>query len=1382
MTSNLLICHLYRTSSTASKSKVLQKKSKENFRRTTSFSSSEDESPEVEKAGSGNHNEIQSSHEDNEETPTIWKCDIKIEKLHKNIVNHKHNQYKTWLDKEEEIKQRKEKEESTKPKLSKIAKSPKSTKNVKSKSVLPSRSDEDSDSDDILSKFKDRIKKIKFPEVQSKVEENKVTSLNKSPIRAESHPSPDKSLKPTFSDSDSEEENQNELVDMLFDMINDEDPNKEKKYVQQTDEQVLMGQSENTLLKNKQDEANVESEVTKENWNINKIHRTETETEFERNILPSILDNPDLKNFFFALKMTMGFDIFEKQLCQEGFTSHLETLVDKSLLQLNFLPPDVSNEDKKYMDEHCIKMVQVNVGNIRKDDNWSDQNEECLQKFEEKLRDRICWTEILKTGLSNTKAFLHTLINPVDSKEVSPDCFQDNVVSSPKHHQIVSDKDATLSITETEKNSATKSKEISKGNEQTTLTVNDENAGYEESELPEPIKRKRDGSVSSDDTITISRRSRKSSGSSTDMNLPGKSKKSDTVRRSISSDDEVKVNKIDRERSASSSSDISVRDLVKASTKKRTFSESSDDSIVITRKEKGKLSDRKSGHRDQKSAEKSSKHSSHHTSDSHQKKKKHKKDRDREKHEKKAIDLPGFKIPKSDQKDKERSKEESTGSKKDHAEEHPKHASDTLKVNKKQVLEKIVEKSHARDPAPDLGNILSSMSKLSKSSKKKHREKKKKRDRDKHRDKDSSNTGIGDSDDDELPMPVPAANDDDDLPLPVSAGTDCDEVDLPTPVPADGQTTLTETRDDADDHYVEDLPDQTDDAMDTFLSNPSPAIKDIRVGDCFDIPRPDSACSVSSTEDTSYVSNFPKPVKGVQRRSQHAPTDPSTRLNLPGYASDTQEPGPKDSNAFRSPPRNTRKAITASPGYDGSYGSPGDFIGTENCPDDLPRLPSDEGCMESQNRASSSKSKPKPILKEKRETEVSHFSRAKVSFNVSDSDVERTDSDRSRTPSPFLSTNKYYPWLYSVEGHQEEGIHLESIKIDDQARIKDKTTVGKKKQPKINFESLSKKDNEKKRQVEAEEREKNKGLGKFLDKVISSLKTHNPPAKESLPPLPPSPPRPVPSPYDPSQATPGKLRLAPPPPPPPEDVSPDMIPLPPSTPRYESPEPGEITEETEAAQSKLVQLRQTWGRHPRPRDHEEPWTGHQRQSRRAGNYEDSGRGKRKSEEETSFGRKRRDELNNKRFHGRYGGGIENYGMLNSYPGHQSAIPFDAESESSWLDKFLIAWQELISNQEYYIRRDLSKNEPSTKTPADDLGSAFNEPKLNTRICAQDSGEERALYTCDTSRGAAQFTCSVCDVTVTGIRVLQSHMGGRKHIGKLSEYKVLGIFRDLNCFL
>ena len=1359
----------------------------EKFRRTTSFSSSDDESQRGRGEGNGDQIESEPSQEDDNDSdinknPTIWKCDVKMEKLHKNIVNHKHNQYKTWLDKEEEIKLRKEKgEEPSKPKT---AKSPKVAKNVKSKPVLTSGSDEDNASDDSLSKFKDRMKKFKTPGGQREVEETTVNEvkvpsviLNKSPKRVESKPdiSPKKTseiAKATFSESENEEENQNELVDMLFDMINDEDQNKAE--VSKTEDVV---EDRSQAIEKKKDETNKDPNLAEKKLvDHDDVQKIETKIVIEKNILPSILENPSLQQFFLVLKMTIGFDTFEKQLGLGNFITNLEILVNDSLMQLSLTPPDYMLEDQKFIDEHGIKLVQVNVGNIRKDDSWSDHNEEYLGKLREKLGDKTNWDEILKDGLSNVKKNYQTECDTLNNKAESSTSPSSEILACSPTNKVVSEekKDKPNQETEqlcsaveagnTDSLISTKSKDTV---DEPSNSIHSNNTISEKSFLSKSTKNNREGSVSSDDTITISRRSRKSSGSSYDLETSGKSKKSGSVRRSVSvsSDEGVKVSKTDRERSASSSSDISVKDLVKASTKKRTVSESSDDSIVITRKDKGKSSDRESDQRDQKSL----RSSEHHKSDSHHKNKKHKKDRYREKHEQKATDIPGFRIPKADTKEKERAKDKSDSSKMDHDEEHSKSSPMiTTKVDKKQVLEKIVERSHASDPG--LSNILSSMNKLSKSSKKKHKEKKKKKD--KYKDRDNSIVGIGDSDDDELPMPVSAANDDeDDLPLPVPAGTDADELDLPVPVPVDEKTlTVTETGEDEDDHYVYDLPDHTDDAMDSVPTNPPTKIKDSLVGDFLDITRPDSACSSNSNEDTSYVLNFPKPVKGVQRRAQHVtlhrgpvtrPPPTEKRLDTP----DSQERGFKE----HAP---TRLNTFASSGQKSILGFPPRNSVSDYPADDIPVKIEED--FENRNRALS-KSIPKPILKEKRETDVGHFSRAKVSFNVSDSDIERTDSDRSRTPSPFLSTNKYYPWLYKKEDDQEEGIQLESIRIKNQVINKDKSVLDKRKQSKKQEEG-------KKGEIEAEEGERNKGLGKFLDKVISSLKTQNSTAGQSRPPLPPDPPRPVPSPYDPIQTRPDpEPSHAPPPPPPPEDIPPSLIPLPPPTPRYESPEPGEITEETDierqtAAQTKLTQLRHSWGgqRHHSHRDLAEP-LGHQRHAARSGqghrghgDYEDSARGKRKFNEEPYFSQKKREEFNS---NSAFNGGNIDFGRSNSYSESQSAVLFD--TESSWLDKFLIAWQELISNQEYYVRRDLAKNDSSVTTSNDDLGSAYNEPKLNTRVLDRDSGEERALFTCDTSRGAAQFTCSVCGVTVTGIRVLQSHIGGRKHMGKLIEYQVIG---------
>ena len=135
------------------------------------------------------------------------------------------------------------------------------------------------------------------------------------------------------------------------------------------------------------------------------------------------------------------------------------------------------------------------------------------------------------------------------------------------------------------------------------------------------------------------------------------------------------------------------------------------------------------------------------------------------------------------------------------------------------------------------------------------------------------------------------------------------------------------------------------------------------------------------------------------------------------------------------------------------------------------------------------------------------------------------------------------------------------------------------------------------------------------------------------------------------------------------------------------------------------------------------------------------------------------------------GGYDDHCGQHHYPPSQ---PHDAES--SWMDKYLIAWQELISNKEYYIRRDLSKQRASNLSNTsgqDDLGAMFNEPRLNSLIRDDGTGDTRPLYTCDLSTGNATFLCTICNVSACGVKGMQSHMNGRKHREKASNFQIQG---------
>ena len=128
-----------------------------------------------------------------------------------------------------------------------------------------------------------------------------------------------------------------------------------------------------------------------------------------------------------------------------------------------------------------------------------------------------------------------------------------------------------------------------------------------------------------------------------------------------------------------------------------------------------------------------------------------------------------------------------------------------------------------------------------------------------------------------------------------------------------------------------------------------------------------------------------------------------------------------------------------------------------------------------------------------------------------------------------------------------------------------------------------------------------------------------------------------------------------------------------------------------------------------------------------------------------------------------------------YNHHQSSREYQdrqEDKEKNWMEKSLVAWQDLLSNQEYYLRKDINKSEGNVESPKD-LGTIFNDPTLNTRIEDPKTGEERDLFTCDLSAGTAQFSCSVCQITVAGIRVLQSHISGKKHKKNISGHKIIG---------
>ena len=130
------------------------------------------------------------------------------------------------------------------------------------------------------------------------------------------------------------------------------------------------------------------------------------------------------------------------------------------------------------------------------------------------------------------------------------------------------------------------------------------------------------------------------------------------------------------------------------------------------------------------------------------------------------------------------------------------------------------------------------------------------------------------------------------------------------------------------------------------------------------------------------------------------------------------------------------------------------------------------------------------------------------------------------------------------------------------------------------------------------------------------------------------------------------------------------------------------------------------------------------------------------------------------------------GFNYQHKNYRTAFPQE-DKEQNLIEKSLVAWQELIGNQEFYLRKDLQRNVSTVASSELDLGTQFNEPQLNRKIQDPQSGEERSLFTLDPSEGNAKFCCSVCQITVIGIKTLQSHILGKKHKNKVSGYKITG---------
>ena len=116
-------------------------------------------------------------------------------------------------------------------------------------------------------------------------------------------------------------------------------------------------------------------------------------------------------------------------------------------------------------------------------------------------------------------------------------------------------------------------------------------------------------------------------------------------------------------------------------------------------------------------------------------------------------------------------------------------------------------------------------------------------------------------------------------------------------------------------------------------------------------------------------------------------------------------------------------------------------------------------------------------------------------------------------------------------------------------------------------------------------------------------------------------------------------------------------------------------------------------------------------------------------------------------------------------------------ERMWMEKFLVMWRKLLESQWSILRAEADREVQDKKQSLlenQDLGSKFNEPALNQRVVDKMLGEERAVFKSWESHGMMQLECTVCNIIVSGVKTMQGHMQGKKHLKRLEGYEVLGI--------
>jgi len=116
-------------------------------------------------------------------------------------------------------------------------------------------------------------------------------------------------------------------------------------------------------------------------------------------------------------------------------------------------------------------------------------------------------------------------------------------------------------------------------------------------------------------------------------------------------------------------------------------------------------------------------------------------------------------------------------------------------------------------------------------------------------------------------------------------------------------------------------------------------------------------------------------------------------------------------------------------------------------------------------------------------------------------------------------------------------------------------------------------------------------------------------------------------------------------------------------------------------------------------------------------------------------------------------------------------------EKEYLERFAFNWKKLIDNDfppildNFLASLDNKKKELNVGKETEDLGTTFNDMRLNMRVLSP-TGGELDVFSSSIIDGVLQFKCEICSITVLGKRNIESHMLGKKHKAKLDDFKVV----------